>query len=306
MSDAMKASIHPAAGLMPEMLREEFDKLKESIRTVGQREPIKILGGLVLDGRHRFRACCELEIEPITQELPADTDAISYVLAVHTRRDLTAPQRAMIAQDAAKMRRGRPSDKPAHVPIYSGGDQTARVPFENPRTIAKVGEQLGVSDRAIRQARQIAEKAPDVAQKVRDGNLSLRQALKITELPADQRAEVLAGAPMPKAEHSANLHSASISPDPDADPDAEPLTDADQLAEMVHLCEQQQIELELLRKVVESDDSMREAIAEIKVLRGKLDAVADRIAGAENAAAQARLDAQRWKNAHDRLLKKLK
>ena len=51
--------------MLPTMSEEEFEQLKESIRTEGQHYPIIVNENLeVLDGHHRFRACTELEIEP--------------------------------------------------------------------------------------------------------------------------------------------------------------------------------------------------------------------------------------------------
>jgi hypothetical protein len=268
MSEFDMNNIHPAAGLMPEMLPAEFEALKDSIRERGQRESIKLLNGLVLDGRHRFRACCALDLDPRVEHLPADTDAISYVLDMHTRRDLTTGQRAMIAQAAASMRHGG----------LRRGDQEANLPLEN--SLNDSAEKMGVSRRSAVTARKIEQASPEIAEQVKRGEVTLNAAKNMIA---------------PKRE-----------PDPEPKPKPKPSAPDDDLAEMVHLCEQQQIELELLRKVVESDDSMREAIAEIKMLRAKLESVADRIAGAENTAAQARLDAQNWRRKHDALLKKVK
>jgi ParB-like chromosome segregation protein Spo0J len=51
--------------MLPTMSQEEFEQLKESIRTEGQHYPIIVSEKLeVLDGHHRFRACLELDIEP--------------------------------------------------------------------------------------------------------------------------------------------------------------------------------------------------------------------------------------------------
>ena len=54
--------IHPLAKRMPEMEDTEFNLLKESIQRDGLLQPIVLYEGKILDGRHRYRACQELQI----------------------------------------------------------------------------------------------------------------------------------------------------------------------------------------------------------------------------------------------------
>jgi hypothetical protein len=54
--------IHPLAKRMPEMEVTEFNLLKESIQRDGLLQPIVLYEGKILDGRHRYRACRELQI----------------------------------------------------------------------------------------------------------------------------------------------------------------------------------------------------------------------------------------------------
>ena len=48
------------------MTAEEYEGLKASIKERGQEVPILLLNGQNLDGRHRYRACLDLGIEPVT------------------------------------------------------------------------------------------------------------------------------------------------------------------------------------------------------------------------------------------------
>jgi ParB-like chromosome segregation protein Spo0J len=59
-------SVHPLANLLPDMTAEEYEGLKASIKERGQEVPILLLNGQILDGRHRYRACLDLGIEPVT------------------------------------------------------------------------------------------------------------------------------------------------------------------------------------------------------------------------------------------------
>jgi hypothetical protein len=72
-----------------------FGELVDDIRTNGQREPITVCDGMVLDGRNRHRACIALGIEPKTR--PFDGDPWGYAWSLNgQRRDLVAEQRYLI------------------------------------------------------------------------------------------------------------------------------------------------------------------------------------------------------------------
>jgi len=59
---------HEIANIFPEMEKDEFGSLVESMRANGQREPILVYDGKILDGRNRFLACEKLGIAPKYKE----------------------------------------------------------------------------------------------------------------------------------------------------------------------------------------------------------------------------------------------
>ena len=88
---------HTLAATIPPMSEDEYASLKSDIEANGLREPITLLDGKILDGRHRFRACKELNIKPATREMPKALNPVAYVLSLNLhRRHLAASQRAMI------------------------------------------------------------------------------------------------------------------------------------------------------------------------------------------------------------------
>src|SRR5262245_13103948 len=97
---------HEAADLFPLIEGDDFAALVADIRANGQRETIKTLGGKLLDGRNRLRACEAAGVRPRFEEVPAGTDPIRYVVSLNvTRRHLSESQRSMIAAAIANMER---------------------------------------------------------------------------------------------------------------------------------------------------------------------------------------------------------
>ena len=103
---------HPAAEIFPLMTGEAFDALVEDIREHGQLEAIQVWGGMILDGRNRYRACEQLGIEPLTivWEPQAGSHGRSpeqYVISKNLhRRHLNESQRAMVAARLANIPTG--------------------------------------------------------------------------------------------------------------------------------------------------------------------------------------------------------
>ena len=89
---------HPAAEIFPMMLGSDLDALVADIRDNGQREPVVLHEGLILDGRNRFAACQLLGIEPATMEWDGNGMPETFVISMNLhRRHLNDGQRAMIA-----------------------------------------------------------------------------------------------------------------------------------------------------------------------------------------------------------------
>ena len=86
---------HPAADAFPMMDAKRLDELKSDILANGQKMPIVLFEGLILDGRNRMKACVELGIDPRTEVFTGDP--WSFVWSLNgARRDLVAEQRYLI------------------------------------------------------------------------------------------------------------------------------------------------------------------------------------------------------------------
>ena len=174
--------LHPAAELFPVMDEAAFTALVADIAAHGQREPILILDGQVIDGRHRLRACEQLGLEPLVRQVSADDgDPFSLVVSLNLhRRHLSESQRAMVAAKLATFSKGRPSLNP---PI--GGI-----------TQAGAAQLLNVGERSLQRARMVIDNGIDELQNaVERQGMAVSTAANLAHLPPETQREVLAKTP---------------------------------------------------------------------------------------------------------------
>lgn len=90
--------IHPIAELLPPMTAAEFEALKLDIEANGLRDPIAIFEEKILDGRHRYRACAELNRSfPTYPFNGTHEEAVKFVYSKAVHRNLTESQKAASA-----------------------------------------------------------------------------------------------------------------------------------------------------------------------------------------------------------------
>jgi ParB-like chromosome segregation protein Spo0J len=150
---------------------EEFKKLVDDIKVRGLDHPILLWQGKIVDGRHRHKACLLAGVEPHYEYLPDSTPlqaVMNRVVAENIlRRHLTTGQRAMIAAALANMTAG------------GGGNQYTKVDRANlpdAKSNADAAKSLSVSERAVKDAKEVKRDAPDLAEKVSRGEMTLNAA----------------------------------------------------------------------------------------------------------------------------------
>jgi ParB-like chromosome segregation protein Spo0J len=180
--------LHPLADIIPEASPEDFAALVESIRAVGQIEPIRLWDGRVIDGRHRLRACEQLGIEPVLREVQSgevdggtDAGLLAFVLALNiNRRHATTSQRAIAAAKAVTTGEGRPKT--------SSIDGVSR---ERAATLFNVG--TATLDRARQLINEADARVVDlVARGVLSLNAALESHRQLAALAAEQEAQGMA------------------------------------------------------------------------------------------------------------------
>ena len=96
---------HELAEAFDLMDERALESLAESISMNGQRRPIMLLDGLILDGRNRYLACLLAKVEPKFEDYAGD-DPVQYVWDENgERRDLSVTQRILALKRLETLRR---------------------------------------------------------------------------------------------------------------------------------------------------------------------------------------------------------
>jgi len=106
--ETIEYAIHSATGLFPPMSDEDFAQLKADIEQNGQKMPILVYRNKIVDGRERLRACRELGIDPVFEDVgKLDMPTQSFIVSQNLhRRHLSDSQRAMIAAKLSNTKKG--------------------------------------------------------------------------------------------------------------------------------------------------------------------------------------------------------
>lgn len=189
--------VHPAAELFPMMGEDEYQQLKADIKENGQNNAVTYWGNMLLDGRNRMRACRELNIEPIDEELDEELvpDPYAWVVSQNLhRRHLTDQQRSVVAQKLATMKRGRNSVLNPPIGGFKELPDNKRSQPSNKNGVAisvtEAAAMLQVSPRSVERARAILKNgSDDVVAAVERNEISLLAAEKLTKEVKDKREQ---------------------------------------------------------------------------------------------------------------------
>lgn len=190
---------HDVANIFPLMSGEEFEALKADIAQHGLRESIWLHpDGSIIDGRNRHRACIETGTPPRFRKWDGNGSLVAFVVSMNLhRRHLTSGQRAMAAQDILPMleaeaegqRRKSIGETRSVIhdqmsqKIDSSSDDHAHKDANgnanfgnNGKSTEQAATLFGTNRQYVSDAKSIAQKAPDVAERVRSGEISIAQA----------------------------------------------------------------------------------------------------------------------------------
>jgi DNA modification methylase len=226
MSVATGQKWHPIACIFPMLPYDKLKELADDIRNHGQRVPIVMYEGKVLDGRNRWDACEIAGVKPITKEFTGSKqDALAFVWSMNKeRRQLNSGQLAVSDSLRAKLdseyaaeleamkkaaasnkggdRKSEAAKQPEAIasksklqtivtPKISVSGKAPKSPSQkqSDSTDHKRAEAVGTNRTYIKVADTIVEKRPDLAEKVLAGAMTLPQAK--TEMRREEKREEL-------------------------------------------------------------------------------------------------------------------
>ncbi len=147
--------IHSAAELMPKIPEKESKLLLEDIKLNGQREPVIMHQGKLLDGRNRLWACLELGVDVKAVNLEGEINPEEYVKSLNLKRRHL---------------------RPAQLATIAANDMEHRQPPAKGKLRDIVAKEYGISPRMVQSAKTLKEKRPDLFEKAFSGekkNLSI-------------------------------------------------------------------------------------------------------------------------------------
>lgn len=174
-----KYETHPAADLFPLMDEDALSRLAEDIEKHGQRDPVVLCDGKVLDGRNRVLACGRLGCEPETEEWGGVGSPVEWVLSKNLhRRHLTPSQMAMVVAEAKRIADSESCNS-------------------NPRpTVAQMAEAASIDRVQVFRAQKVIEKGtPELQEAVRAGVVAVSAAAAVADEPEEKQRELVAAGP---------------------------------------------------------------------------------------------------------------
>jgi len=254
----MELKQHPLSAAFPSMGADDFAALVEDIRANGQREPVMLHEGMVLDGWHRYQACVRIGIKPQQFNFPSDKDPVAFVLSHNLhRRHLTPSQRAAAVVACSEW-------APPHRP--KKGEPGSHL------STKELAQAAHVSDKTIKDAK--AAHRAGLTDAVKAGALTVKEAAQVARGPKAP-AELPNSSPAP----AANDEPEDFGPSPE---------------EIAAAQQAEEDEIAALRKVVDTDDKLGAAMAEIKRLTALNRVLEERVNGLMNEKNAALSAAKSW------------
>ena len=176
---------HPAASIFPMLSDEKLIELAEDIEKNGQREPILLLDGLVLDGRNRMAACRLKGCEPATKIVADIEDPVAYVLSLNLhRRHLTPSQASMCSARAREIYEQQAKERQK----LDNLNRENLPDSEKGRARDAAGKAFGVSGKSVDFAKKVIDKGiPGLAKAVDEGRMAVSTAAVLASEPAEQQ-----------------------------------------------------------------------------------------------------------------------
>ena len=182
-------TFHPIADIFPLLTGQEYQELVEDVRQNGLLEPIWLHEGKILDGRNRYQACVDVDVEPSFRQWNGECgDPVSFVIAMNLhRRHLDSSQRAACSVEALpfyeeEARKRQATNTGKFPKIYR--EQVEIFPQANSintedspsKSRDQVAQAFGTNGRYVQDAKKLAEEEPELFERVKAGELTIPKA----------------------------------------------------------------------------------------------------------------------------------
>jgi hypothetical protein len=199
--------IDPVADVMPGMRAVEYEKLVADMRSNGQREPVVLHQGRVIDGKHRVKAAVQMKW-PAVQAVDWDGDGslVELVWSLNgVRRHLTPSQLAAVGAEVAEQiareaRERRPRGKGADGGRRRRKTRAASLQADSQEAAVEASIIVGASTRNIYSAAKVKRADPKLFERVKAGKATVNQAVKEVDARAERRRLVKEGKALPDSE----------------------------------------------------------------------------------------------------------
>jgi len=192
--------------LVPRPTPDEYEALKESIKTDGQEIPIIINGAdEILDGFSRNQICNELGIEPkfVRRTFTNKNDEKIFVVEINLkRRHLTSFQKADMGfilepfyAERAKQRQAASLPKKGEKGFQPMVGSIEPHTKDEGKTSEQTAKAVGISRATYERAKEVKEKNPDLWKQVQRQEISISSAhenVKLTENLTKEKQEIIA------------------------------------------------------------------------------------------------------------------
>jgi ParB-like chromosome segregation protein Spo0J len=169
-ADISNMPVHPLLAMYP-MSDGDVERLTADIAAHGQREPILVSNGTIIDGRLRLEACQQLRLRPKIKEigpLNAYEEAALVIASNSLRRHLSTSQRAILAARMESYVMDALEKRWANLPNVPKG--------KRPRQI--VAHWQGLSERSVQDAIFLLARSEPLVEAVWAGRKSLASAVR--------------------------------------------------------------------------------------------------------------------------------
>lgn len=191
--DEERRPYHAVANVFPLLQDEEYEQFKADIKENGLREAIWLHSdGSIIDGRNRHRACLDTGTPLHFRTWDGRGSLVTFVVSLNLhRRHLNKGQLAMVGDSLRPLYEEEARKRQAQNAL-NNQPQSQKVekipPSEKGKARDKAAEAVGTNGKYVDYARQLREEAPDLAEKVESGELSMSFAMrKLGQRKAEKR-----------------------------------------------------------------------------------------------------------------------